>query len=399
MSIMEPRIIALVHRVLARAAFLAFMLGDASRVLAEPLVVLVPCERIPAAVATLDLKSPIDSYGIAADGSVAVAATASPGEDERSDLWFARGGEEPRAIKLAGRVLGLAVARDGHRAYAVVRVTDRRGAVKRVELVTLDLKTARAISGATLPATARGLAIAADGTTLLVASRDEIRTFQLPDLASGRMYRALGENVGVAPVAGSSTVLIAQPSRLVIADLAGTHGRDGLVLSHETAAPAALTGLVSSTTDGGAIVLSDGGAAWCVRLEGPPLPPPPPEVPAEPPQSQPVPAEVPLPEPEIAPPSPPPPAPAPPVVPTAPHIPAVAGAVSGTIEVDGRVEYVDPLHNLAVVRYDPKQLGNTPVRAVQLADRLPETVVIIVTGANIDEALWRRARDWFLPQR
>ena len=58
---------------------------------------------------------------------------------------------------------------------------------------------------------------------------------------------------------------------------------------------------------------------------------------------------------------------------------------AGTIEVDGRVEYVHPLHNLAVVRYDPKQLGNTPVRAVQLSDRLPETGEIVnVVGLHAD---------------
>jgi len=58
---------------------------------------------------------------------------------------------------------------------------------------------------------------------------------------------------------------------------------------------------------------------------------------------------------------------------------------AGTIEVDGRVEYVHPLHNLAVVHYDPKQLGNTPVRAVQLSDRLPETGEIVnVVGLHAD---------------
>ena len=46
---------------------------------------------------------------------------------------------------------------------------------------------------------------------------------------------------------------------------------------------------------------------------------------------------------------------------------------AGTIEVDARVEYVHPLHNLAVVRYDPKLLGNTPVRAVHFSNRLPAT--------------------------
>ena len=45
---------------------------------------------------------------------------------------------------------------------------------------------------------------------------------------------------------------------------------------------------------------------------------------------------------------------------------------AGTVEVDGRVGYVHPLHNLAIVRYDPAELGDTPVRAVRLAGRLPE---------------------------
>ena len=39
---------------------------------------------------------------------------------------------------------------------------------------------------------------------------------------------------------------------------------------------------------------------------------------------------------------------------------------AGTVEVDATVEYVHPLHNLAVVRYDPRQLGDTPVQAVKL---------------------------------
>ncbi|MBX3702487.1 MAG: trypsin-like peptidase domain-containing protein [Steroidobacteraceae bacterium] len=46
---------------------------------------------------------------------------------------------------------------------------------------------------------------------------------------------------------------------------------------------------------------------------------------------------------------------------------------AGTIEVDGAVEYVHPLHNLAVIRYDPLQLGATPVRAIRLAGRAPAT--------------------------
>jgi S1-C subfamily serine protease len=39
---------------------------------------------------------------------------------------------------------------------------------------------------------------------------------------------------------------------------------------------------------------------------------------------------------------------------------------AGTIEIPGQIVYVHPLHNLAVVHYDPKLLGTTPVRAAKL---------------------------------
>jgi S1-C subfamily serine protease len=40
----------------------------------------------------------------------------------------------------------------------------------------------------------------------------------------------------------------------------------------------------------------------------------------------------------------------------------------GTVDVPGKVEFIHPLHNLAVVSYDPKSIGNTPVRAATLVD-------------------------------
>jgi S1-C subfamily serine protease len=42
---------------------------------------------------------------------------------------------------------------------------------------------------------------------------------------------------------------------------------------------------------------------------------------------------------------------------------------AGTIEVPGRVVFVHPLHNLAVVAYDPKLIGTTPVRAATFSTK------------------------------
>jgi S1-C subfamily serine protease len=58
---------------------------------------------------------------------------------------------------------------------------------------------------------------------------------------------------------------------------------------------------------------------------------------------------------------------------------------NGTVEVPGKVEFIHPLHNLAVVSYDPKSIGVTPVRAATLLDRpLSEGDDVWVVGQRSD---------------
>lgn len=60
---------------------------------------------------------------------------------------------------------------------------------------------------------------------------------------------------------------------------------------------------------------------------------------------------------------------------------------AGTLEIPGKVEFVHPLHNLAIVSYDPKLIGNTPVKSAKLLDRriIPgEDVWVVGMGADSD---------------
>jgi S1-C subfamily serine protease len=64
----------------------------------------------------------------------------------------------------------------------------------------------------------------------------------------------------------------------------------------------------------------------------------------------------------------------------------------GALEVPGKVVFVHPLHNLAVISYDPKLIGSTPMRAARLdtkALRLGQQVTVV--GMDGDGALKSRS--------
>ena len=61
---------------------------------------------------------------------------------------------------------------------------------------------------------------------------------------------------------------------------------------------------------------------------------------------------------------------------------------NGTVEVPGKVEFIHPLHNLAMVSYDPKSIGDTPVHAATLIDaRLKPGDGVWVVGERSDSRI------------
>jgi S1-C subfamily serine protease len=61
---------------------------------------------------------------------------------------------------------------------------------------------------------------------------------------------------------------------------------------------------------------------------------------------------------------------------------------AGTVEVPGKVVFIHPLHNLAVISYDPKSIGTTPVRAATLVTRpLSPGDDVWVVGQRADSKL------------
>jgi pro-apoptotic serine protease NMA111 len=70
-------------------------------------------------------------------------------------------------------------------------------------------------------------------------------------------------------------------------------------------------------------------------------------------------------------------------------VPVAVGDVTvtfaGTVQVPGRVVYIHPLHNFAVVAYDPRLIGTTPVKAAKLTPRelsAGETVWVVGLGGD-----------------
>jgi pro-apoptotic serine protease NMA111 len=65
---------------------------------------------------------------------------------------------------------------------------------------------------------------------------------------------------------------------------------------------------------------------------------------------------------------------------------------AGTLEIPGQIVYIHPLHNLAVIHYDPKLIGTTPVRQAKLAtEELKPGEAVNVVGMDASGVIKSRS--------
>lgn len=347
------------RKALARAAVAIALVLDPARAVASP-PVLIPGTSHPGSVDALGSLDGAQAIGLSGDLLLAAVAVPSAHDGQRSILRVARAGESPREVLLPGSVVALVVASSGDSLIVAMRDLGRKGEIVGVRLLRFDLGTLKVSGSAALPATTRGIALRSGGDAVLAASRDELRTFLLPALTSGPLYRVLGDNRGVAPLAGTSRLLVAQASRLVVVDLAVPQSRDGLPILEEVPLAGPPRSLVSSPDEPTALLLGEDGAVSRVEVDplhvsaagsasalawpgvplapAEPVPPPPPSPEPAAPEAVPVAAAAPAaaaaPEPAAATPEPAAVA-SPPPIPPAPEAlaaPLPPGALSGRID-------------------------------------------------------------------
>jgi hypothetical protein len=227
--------------------------------------VVLPSEDPPAVAAALGPLEGLLALALSRDGTAAAAAFASeePGRCLLRLVGPQRKGTE--TLELPGIARALVFSPDGSRLYALVEKA-RRAGPEEVFLYEIVPETLRSTKGILLPPGARGLAVSPDQSVLLVASRDEVRSFRLPTLASGPLYRVPGDNLAIADLGGGD-VLLGRPDGLFLVRLLDPQGREGLPVREKASTPQPVVALAASPSGEAALARLAGGAIYDVRFD------------------------------------------------------------------------------------------------------------------------------------
>jgi hypothetical protein len=228
---------------------------------------MLPGAEVPAALAALGDLTEAQAVALSSDGTRAAIAVSSPRRDDRALVRVVTDLDRgPRVVEVRGEVRGLVFDEGSPELYALLHRPERRGPGQAF-LARIDTQALRVLREVGLPPSARDLSIWESGGYLLVACQDEVRTFSIAELASGRLFLLPGENRTLAWLPGGDQLLVGQPDRLLLVDLSDPQAREGLA-PREGLDTAVAFDRVAAAPDGTrAVAHAEDGTAWRIDLD------------------------------------------------------------------------------------------------------------------------------------
>lgn len=209
-------------------------------------------------VVSLGSLSGAVAVDVSLDGSRAAAAFPPPPDADRSSIRIASAGKAPASIEVPGDVWALLFDPAGSPLYALVHRASKRHPTEST-LLRIDVGSLKTLQRVTLPVTARSMDLSGERDAILVACEDEIRTFALPALTSGPLYRLPGTNLAVAAVPRSMRILVGRPNEIAVIDPRSQQGRDGIPILAKAGTPGPVADLLPGLDGDDAVArLADG---------------------------------------------------------------------------------------------------------------------------------------------
>jgi hypothetical protein len=218
----------------------------------------------PPVLEGLEPPAGLTTLTVSPDGLHAAAAVVV-GEGGRKGrvLLYASEAEEPVTVEVNGIVRDLLFEPDSR---AVLGLLHRPA--KRREgdtyLIRIELGAPKPRRLVHLPPSARGMDYWPMRGTLLVAVRNEIRTFTLPGLRSGPLYRVPGENLAVASLGQGSRILIGQNEAMLLVDLDDPPDENAMPVRERRAVSRAVTSLAAANDGTRVLARLEDGSVWSI---------------------------------------------------------------------------------------------------------------------------------------
>jgi hypothetical protein len=255
------------HRAL-RACILGALAPALVPAAADTPAVHVPGAETPPLLERLGPLDRVSALAVAPDlERAAVARLEREAPDARSRLTLhGPDGAVAADVELAGLFRDLLFDPGGEVVYGVLY----KAAKKRegdTYLTVWDPSKGKVRRAVRLPSSARSVDYWTVRNALLVAARDELRTFYLPDLRSGPLFRVAGNNLAVSTVAGGDLVLVGQLEGLVLVNLTDPPGRFEMPIRGSARAPGPVVDVATSSDGTEALARLDDGRLFRVGFD------------------------------------------------------------------------------------------------------------------------------------